>query len=167
MDESSNVIIKPLSTDPASLFMQFQLAMASKEPVPDQVLQWLVDGLRVWAERGGKEDLARTLGLREALKELGESHRMDRDEEILFEMDTLVFLGARPEDAAAIIAESLDTQDALTEDTLVRKFKSKRVRAGVDAIRMRLAVRGGPRRFLASFKETYMPEQLLSMKHWA
>jgi hypothetical protein len=164
MDETSRITGAVVQPDAWSLLLEFQNAMLSKEQIPDHVLQWLSSGLRAWVASGGKKDLARLLGFPDALKAYAEAYRAERDEEILLNMDLLVSLGARPEQAAAVVAESLEAEDALTEDTLVRKYKSKRTRASAYALSTRLAERGGARWYLARFNDTYLPESLLSMK---
>lgn len=163
MDDTDITMSAP-GTDGLSLFREFQFAMFERRPVPDHVLQWLHEAFVAWGKRSGNEGLEDVLGLREALKADAAASRIQRYKTLLFTMDMLVFLGARPEDAAAIVAESLEPDDALSASTLEYKFKSKRVRPSADAMRMRLAGRGGPKRFLAAFKDTYMPPTLLSMK---
>lgn len=147
--------------------LAFQHAIRTRTEVPEDVLRWVYLGFSEFYASGGKEDLARSLGLRGAAKRISRFHRELSDDQLLFQMDMLVFIGMEIEDAASILEHYFGAdRKGPTYDTILRKYGTRRERLSPELLRVVLeSTDEDADGYLARFAgRPYSIKQLLSMK---
>ncbi|TFY99236.1 hypothetical protein EZ313_21970 [Ramlibacter henchirensis] len=139
-------------------------AFHGRQSMDRETLMWLNRAFSQWIFNGARGDLADALGLGGMAKYVASQMRECRDESLLIELETLVMLGEKPDDAAAIIADTPRCSEGLSATTLERLYKSKHTRCDKEAMEFAVWAAGGEAAYLSKYSDTYMSPKLVSMK---
>jgi hypothetical protein len=152
----------------------FLLAIELGVYPPNSILRWVATGFAAWHEEQGKAPMDKALGLvcGKGQEPIFKRALLDqRDAMLLLDMDRLMLLGAKREEAATMVSSRLYLEDwnstrwdleDVSADTLISQHK-KHQRPRQDALEQQLMKdREWVASWLRHFDSAYMPEAIKS-----